>query len=200
MLILEELALPTLTSHGLDAAPTQVLHSTQRTYLESLRFDRIGMEGKQHVVAIAAIHDEFVGSPWQNWIHTAATLVQKGLITPQELQQIARTFAFGLYIGNTNMHSGNLSFYVDDVMAPKIRLAPMYDMLPMMWRPDIHSGNLDPSPLREPWLPAGYAAEAELARNWTIDYWQQASVDAELSAELRTLCAENSRRLLHGFG
>ena len=69
MLILEELALRTLTSHGLDAAPTQVLHSTQRTYLESLRFDRIGMEGKQHVMAIAALHDEFVGSPWQNWVH-----------------------------------------------------------------------------------------------------------------------------------
>ena len=110
LLILEELALRTLTSHGLDAAPTQVLHSTQRTYLESLRFDRIGMEGKQHVMAIAAVHDEFVGGPWQNWVHTAAALAQKGLITPHELQQIARIFAFGHYIGNTDMHWGIFRF------------------------------------------------------------------------------------------
>ena len=132
-------------------------------------------------------------------MHTAAALAQKGLITPQELQQIARIFAFGHYIGNTDMHSGNLSFYVDDVVTPKIRLAPVYDMLPMMWRPDIHSGNLEPSPLREPRLPAGYEADAELARNWAVDYWLQASVDVELSAELGALCAENARRLQHGF-
>lgn len=200
LLILEKLALRTLTSHGVSTAPTQVLHNTQRTYLESLRFDRVGMLGKQHVVAIAAIHEEFVGGPWQNWVHTAATLAQKDLITPQELQQIACIFAFGHYIGNTDMHSGNLSFYIDDVLAPKIRLAPVYDMLPMMWRPDIHSGNLDPSPLREPRLPRGYAAEAELARNWAVGYWLQASSDVEISAELRALCAKNARRLLHGFG
>lgn len=98
------------------------------------------------------------------------------------------------------MHSGNLSFYVDDVIAPKLWLAPVCDMLPMMWRPDIHSGNLDPSPLPEPRLPAGSGTEAEVARGWAVDYWLQASVDVELSAELRTLCAENARRLLHGFG
>lgn len=199
MLILEALALRTLIQHGVDATPTQVLHVTQRSYLESLRFDRIGIEDKHHVVAIAAVHDEFVGGPWQNWVHTAAALAQKGLITPHELQQIACIFAFGHYIGNTDMHSGNLSFYVDDVNAPKIRLAPVYDMLPMMWRPDIHSGNLDPSPLREIRLPVGYAAEAGLARSWAVDYWQQAGVDVQLSAELRALCAENARRLLHGF-
>ena len=69
----------------------------------------------------------------------------------------------------------------------------------MMWRPDIHSGNLDPSPLREPTPLLGYEEEAALARTWAIDYWQQASLDAELSAELRTLCVENVRRLQYGF-
>jgi serine/threonine protein kinase HipA of HipAB toxin-antitoxin module len=56
---------------------------------------------------------------------------------------IATIDAFGQYIGNTGMHFGNLSFFVDDVIAPKIRLAPVYDMLPMMWRPDPHLGLTD---------------------------------------------------------
>ena len=200
LLMLEKLALDTLHAHGVPSAHSHIVQTSKRSYLQSERFDRhSNADYCHHVVAIAAIHDEFVGGPWQNWVHTAAALAQQGLITPHELQQIARIFAFGHYIGNTDMHSGNLSFYVDDVTAPKIRLAPVYDMLPMMWRPDIHSGNLDPTPLREARLPIGYAAEAELARSWAFDYWQQAGVDVQLSAELRALCKENARRLLHGF-
>ena len=77
LLSLEELALSTLSLHGMGTAPTQVLHSTQRTYLEAVRFDRVDMHGKQHVVAIAAIHDEYVGGTWQNWVQTATALAQK---------------------------------------------------------------------------------------------------------------------------
>ena len=74
MLSLEESASRTLLLHGMGTAPTQVLHSTQRTYLEAVRFDRVGVHGTQHVVAIAAIHDEYVGGTWQNWVQTAAAL------------------------------------------------------------------------------------------------------------------------------
>ena len=90
MLILEHLALQTLAAHAVPAAPTHILHSTKRTYLESLRFDRVGIEGKQHVVAIAAIHDEFIGGAWHNWLHTSEALAKKGMITQGELQHIAR--------------------------------------------------------------------------------------------------------------
>ena len=198
LLLLEELALRTLSLHGVDAAPTQVLHSTQRTYLESTRFDRIGMGGKQHVVAIAALHDEFVSSPWQNWVHTAKALAQQGMITPHELQQIVRIFAFGHYIGNTDMHSGNLSFYVDDVITPKIRLAPVYDMLPMMWRPDIHQGMLSDSPVRQQMMPSGFADQQEDARNWAIEFWGQAQ-QLDIGADLCAAAGESARRLKTNF-
>ena len=198
LLLLEELALRTLSLHGVDTAPTQVLHSTERTYLESERFDRIGMHGKHHVVAIAAVHDEFVGGPWQNWVHTAAALAQKGLITPHELQQVARIFAFGHYIGNTDMHSGNLSFYVDDVIAPKIRLAPVYDMLPMMWRPDIHQGALSDSPVRQQLMPLGFAEQQEEARSWAIEFWEQAG-QFDIGADLRDAAKQSTLRLQTRF-
>jgi hypothetical protein len=112
---------------------------------------------------------------------------------------VVLSYLFGQFIGNTDMHFGNLSFFVEDVAKPVFVSTPVCDMLPMMWRPDVHSGNLNPSPLREPLLPIGYAAEAALARSWAVDYWQQASVDVELSDELRALCIENARRLKDGF-
>ena len=198
LLLLEELALRTLSAHLVKAATTQVLQSNQRTYLESLRFDRVSMDGKQHVVAIAALHDEFVGGSWKNWLHTATALAQKGLITPHELQQIARIFAFGHYIGNTDMHSGNLSFFVDDVIAPKFRLAPVYDMLPMMWRPDIHQGTLSDSPVRQQLMPTGFAQEQEDARAWAIEFWEHAR-QMDMGTDLQAAATENAHRLKTGF-
>lgn len=198
LLLLEELALRTLSAHLVKAATTQILHSSQRTYLESRRFDRLGMEGRQHVVAIAALHDEFVGGPWQTWVHTSAALAQKGLITEHELQQIVRIFAFGHYVGNTDMHSGNLSFFVDDVITVTIRLAPVYDMLPMMWRPDIHQGTLSDSPVRQQLMPTGFVQEQEEARAWAIEFWEQAR-QLNIGADLQAAARQSAYRLKTNF-
>jgi serine/threonine protein kinase HipA of HipAB toxin-antitoxin module len=188
-----------LHEQGIEVARTEILHTTQRTYLQSQRFDRMGPHHKRHMVAAEAIHNEFVKTPRQHWIGTCEALVKQNLLSSNDARTVALSYLFGKFIGNTDMHFGNLSFFVDDVVKPQFVPTPVYDMLPMMWRPDIHSGNLDPSPLSEPVLPAGYAAEAALARTWAIDYWQRASRLDELSAELRALCLENARRLQHGF-
>jgi HipA-like C-terminal domain len=198
LLALEQLALQTLAAHGVSAADTHLLHSTRRSYLESVRFDRIGMEGKQHVVAIAALHDEFVGGSWTNWVKTSEALAKKGLITTQELGQIASIFAFGHYIGNSDMHSGNLSFFVDDVITPKIRLAPVYDMLPMMWKPDIHQGALSDSPVRQQPLPTGFPIEQEQARQWAIEFWEQAA-QLDIGTPLQEASLESAQRLKSNF-
>ena len=198
LLSLEKLALDTLQSHGIASARSELIQTTHRSYLQSERFDRGQQHSMRHVVAIAAIHDEFVGGAWHNWVHASTALVQKGLITQQELQQIARIFAFGHYIGNTDMHSGNLSFFVDDVITPKIRLAPVYDMLPMMWRPDIHQGVLSDSPVRQQLMPAGFASEQAQARDWAIEFWQQAA-QLNIGADLQAASAKSARRLKTNF-
>jgi HipA-like C-terminal domain len=198
MLALEQLALQTLAAHGIAAATTHLLHSTQRTYLESVRVDRVGIEGKRHVVAITALHDEFVEGSWANWVKTSEALAKRGLITAQELSQVASIFAFGHYIGNTDMHSGNLSFFVDDVIAPKISLAPVYDMLPMMWKPDIHQGALSDSPIRPQRMPTGFAAEQAQAREWAIEFWEHAAW-LDIGADLQAASIESARRLQTNF-
>ncbi len=198
MLLLEKLALDILQAHGIECANTQILRSAQRTYLESQRFDRNANRQMQHVVAIAALHDEFTRGSWTNWLTTSEALAKQGFITAQELSQVATIFAFGHDIGNTDMHSGNLSFFVEDVIAPKIRIAPVYDMLPMMWKPDIHQGALSDSPVRQQLMPAGFAQEQTQAREWAIEFWEQAA-KLEIGADLQAASIESARRLKTNF-
>ena len=199
LLHLEKRALQTLEANGIASAQTHIIETSQRTCLESRRFDRAPLGAMRHVVSAAVVHDEFVKTRRNHWVSTCEALVKEKRLSTSDSRTVALSYLFGLFIGNTDMHFGNLSFFVDDVTRPVFVPTPVYAMLPMMWRPEIHSGNLDPSPLREPLLPIGYEAETALARTWAIDYWQQASCNPELSAELQALCVENARRLQHGF-
>lgn len=199
LLQLEHLANEVLRLHGIAAAQTRLLHSEQRTYLESSRFDRIGLAGKRHVVAASALHDEFVKAPRQHWVASCEALVAQGLLPAADLRSVALTYQFGQYIGNTDMHFGNLSFFVDDVAHPQFSMTPVYDMLPMMWRPNIHSGMLDLDPVRPQLQPKGYGAQAGQAREWALDYWQRAAELTGLSAGMRRACTQNVQRLQSGF-
>lgn len=199
LLQLEHLANEVLRSQGMAAAQTRLLHSQQRSYLESVRFDRIGVAGKRHVVDASALHHEFVKAPRQHWVASCEALVAQALLPVADLRSVVLTYLFGQYIGNTDMHFGNLSFFVDDVAHPRFTITPVYDMLPMMWRPNIHSGMLELDPVRPQLQPAGYGAEAGLAREWALDYWQCAAELTGLSAAMRRACGQNVQRLQSGF-
>ena len=199
LLHLEHLALTVLQRHGIPAATTRIVESKERTYLESERFDRIGMRGKRHVVAAASVHEEFIKTPRQNWVATCAALVAKKLLSPADLQKVARQYFFGQYIGNTDMHFGNLSFFVDDVSRPNFTVTPAYDMLPMMWRPGVHTGELSADPIGPQPQLAGFAQEANTARDWAIDYWERAAQLEALSGALQAASRVNMDRLKRNF-
>jgi hypothetical protein len=194
LLHLEHLASRVLGEHGIAVAKTNIVESATRTYLESERFDRVGNAGKRHVVALDAIDRTFVDARRENWIKSAEGLLAKQLITPHELQNIARVFAFGQFIGNTDMHFGNLSFYVEDVVKPRIRLAPVYDMLPMMWRPGIHTGELDVTPVRDQLRVGGYDDAYGHAKRWAAAFWQRAAKLDALTDELRQAALQSEAR------
>ena len=195
LLHLEHLANQVLSERGVAVAKTNTVESATRTYLESERFDRVGRNGKHHVVAIDAIDGHFNTAPRINWLKSSEALHAKKLITRDELETVARLFAFGQFIGNTDMHFGNLSFYVDDVVRPRIRLAPVYDMLPMMWRPGIHTGELDVTPVREGSAVPGHASAYADARQWAINYWERAASHPQLVPALQRACEESAARV-----
>jgi serine/threonine protein kinase HipA of HipAB toxin-antitoxin module len=65
-------------------------------------------------------------------------LLKAGVITPQAFDTACLLWAFGTLIGNTDMHSGNLSC-LSEGRRP-YELAPAYDMTPMAFAPTAGGG------------------------------------------------------------
>ena len=79
-----------------------------------------------------------------------------------DIETVERLYNFGLAIGNTDMHFGNISFFVGRDLP--FKLAPAYDMLPMYYAP-LSDGTLRNEPL--PSIPP--TAES---REMAGDFWQ----------------------------
>ena len=139
LLLAEHMALTTLRQAGLPAAQTAVVDHPDQRFLEVARFDRVGTLGRKAVVSLAALDAEFVGAAHQPWPLAVQRLAALGAVTTEALEQAEVLWAFGALTGNTDMHSGNLSF-VSDQGRP-YHLAPAYDMTPMAFAPS-SSGKL----------------------------------------------------------
>lgn len=189
----EALALQVLQTHGVPVAQSTVIETPARTYLVSERFDRLPpqggqrFEGRRHAVPLHAVHDAFVGGPRQHWASTAQALVRQRRLPIEAAAQVDALLRFGRLIGNSDMHFGNLSLWVEpaDVAAGRFTLAPVYDMLPMRWRPDLQAGTLDlwpfspePVDLQSAALPVACA------------FWSAAAGCAHLSPGFRGLAAQ----------
>ena len=123
-------------------------------------------------------------------------LVQSGQLDETTYLQVQKLFAFGVLIGNSDMHPGNLSFFVDDVTkpAPEFTLAPLYDMLPMSLAPR-PSGQI-PDALPMPKIGINPPLEVwremfPLARN----YWRQVSAHPGVADDVKQM-AQNQAGIL----
>jgi hypothetical protein len=188
----EALALAVLHEHGVPVAPAEIVHTRRRTYLVSTRFDRIGTQGRCHVVPLHAVHDAFVPGPRQHWAATAEALVAQRRLGAEAASQVLALRHFGHLIGNTDMHSGNLSLRVAQADAARGRftLAPVYDMLPMRWRPGPASGDLGLSPFAPEPIDLQSPARAVAAV-----FWSRAAVHPRLGAGFRSLARVMSDRV-----
>ena len=68
----------------------------------------------------------------------------------------------------------------------------------MIWRPGIHGGELDAAAVKPQIQPAGFEAQAALARTWAIAYWGRAASVPTLSGALRSASAANAENLREG--
>lgn len=192
----ELIALQTLEKHGFSTAKTRIVQSSQRTYLESVRFDRYGMFGKRHIVPLAPIHKTFVGGSQQNWAATCDKLADLGHLPHQDAQTVHVLLYFGRLIGNTDMHFGNLSLAVNDMSKlanPKFSLAPCYDMLTMAYKPNAFTDGY--ATLEVPRQPLGAEVPWQLALNMAKEFWEILGNTESVSTELRQ-AAKNQRKLL----
>jgi hypothetical protein len=191
LLACERLALEAARAAEIPSASSSLIDTEQCRFLEVERFDRIGQRGRRALVSLGAIDDEYFGFR-DTWTSAARRLLDAKFIEPEDARRMRWLDTFGQLIGNTDQHFGNLSFFVeetDDFLEEvvKLRLAPVYDMLPMVFAPrgtTVIEARFEPRPPTAHNLDVWHHA----ARS-ALTYWNQLVDSAELSHEFRALCA-----------
>jgi len=192
LLAAEHLAAVLLGEKGIPASETRLLEADGRTFLEARRFDREGAYGRRGLVSLAAVDAAFFGEPHTPWTAAATRLCAGGWLSPEDAERLAVLWWFGALIGNTDMHYGNVSLILDRTRP--LGLAPAYDMLPMLYRPDTE-GALPVRPFTPPPpLPetmSAWSVAVELA----MVYWSRVAGARNISGSFRKIAGQNGEIL-----
>lgn len=190
LLIAESLAADCIGEAGIAAARSQAFEAGGRMFLEVERFDRIGLHGRQGLISLAAVDDQFVGGR-AGWHPSALALVGQRLLSTEDADRIAWLSAFGALIANSDMHFGNLSLLFDG--RRPLRLAPSYDMLPMLYAPQ--RGEVRDPPF-EPRSPLTRALEqARSAQPVAVQVWQRLAADPRVTQGFQAIATRNAERV-----
>lgn len=192
LLTCEHLALTTLREAGFQAARTQLLRSDEHVFLEVERFDRTAdVLGRRGFVSLLALDAAFIGEGSRDWGLAGEQLVDERLITQDTAENMARLHWFGRFIGNTDMHLGNIGFHLID--SGPLLLCPAYDMLPMYMAPSAQTGNvraLAPISINAP-SRAGQAAFVAWAAQLAVQFWQRVA-ESEVAPDIQAVAQQNS--------
>lgn len=170
------------------AADNRSYSVDQRTFLQSVRFDRFVTDseryGRAGVVSFACLDLEFVGDARLAWPSLAQRLFAQNVISERAMVGAAVAWAFGQLIGNSDMHHGNLSVYHEGVRP--YELTPVYDMLPMHFAPTAAGDMRDTV-----WIPRTdacvHTVHWQTAAAMADVFWQRVATDADISVGFRAL-------------
>jgi HipA-like protein len=183
LLICEHLAHRVLEEEGITACKSEVLDYGGRVFLQCERFDRVGPEGRRGVVSLFALDTCRYGQ-LDSWTACAQRLGEDQLLPAEDADRIGLLDAFGALTANTDRHFGNITLF-DDYHGP-FRLAPAYDMLPMLFAPQ--SDQIVPRQFEAPTPRAAWLSVWPRARSLAETYWSRVIADGRLSEEFRQLC------------
>lgn len=188
LLVCEHLAVATIADTlQMNAPVSRIYQFAGRTFYEVDRFDRHGEFGRSGVCSWNELNAALFGLAG-SWTEGAAALLRDGHITAETANQISLLEHFGRLIANTDMHDGNLAFL------PGLRLAPAFDMLPMLYAPqrgvELVERNFAPAlPMpheRRTWIQAAEAA---------IVFWRRAQQDERISKGFKNICKTNADQI-----
>jgi len=186
LLILEHIANQVLSDVGFDTAKTEILQTEKWTFLESARFDREGLWGRSPLCSLGSLVEEYLGD---TWVDAAVKLENSGLLSHEDVEAVACLNGFGGFVGNSDMHFGNMS------LIPKAKgysLAPVYDMTPMAYSPG-PGGVIPQSPLEPDVL--SVKGNIEEISALAVTFWNMGSLDTRISADFRSICSANLQNL-----
>jgi hypothetical protein len=185
LLVLEALALKVVSSCGISAAYTDIVEAPSHRFLESERFDRVGVRGRIAVLSLAAVHDD----PADSWARAAMLLRDAGRLAAEDARRLRWLDAFGALIGNTDRHQYNIVFFRD---GSSLRLAPAFDQLPVFYAPSA-DGQVPSRIFALPHATADTLDVWDDARMAAGEFWARASDDGRVSDRVRSFCAANAK-------
>lgn len=180
LLLCEHHAQEALLSAGVTASRTTVIDHAGQRFLEVERFDRVGERGRQGLVSLSALDNEFVGLATRAWPEVTHSLCADSVITKEAHAGACFLYAYGCLIGNTDMHHGNLAFL--NTEGRPYAIAPAFDMLPMTFKPGSGgqiTNTVKPVPLHSAVPPSTWRRALGIAGNFV----QRLRDDNSLSAE-----------------
>lgn len=191
----EHRALQVVAEAGLESATSRCLDVAGWRFLETVRFDRVGARGRVGVRSLAALCEDADVPLAPTWTAASVRMVAaRRLISPEDARRLRWLDAFGRLIGNDDRHAWNVSFTLDP--SGRARLAPAYDMLPMVFAPiaeDVPDRAFEASPPRPEEMTEWSAAASSATRYWRT-LAEEPSLDHSLREKARD-AAESVQRL-----
>lgn len=184
-------ALEVLAAAGRPVPGRRCLDDRGWRFLEVERFDRVGRQGRVAVISLFALNNEYFGTP-DTWTSAAPLLRGPPLSLPQgDVAAMRWLDVFGQLIGNTDRHFGNITFFVRP--DGTLRLAPAYDMLPMVLAPSaeaVVTRSFDPAP------PTGSTLDVWFdAATWAQRFWAEVRDQGDLDADVRAFAEQAVRAI-----
>lgn len=187
LLVCEHHALRIVQEAGIPAAGSHIVEAGGRLFLEVERFDRVGRNGREPIISLRAVDNEFYGHQ-DNWVNAANRMEQDGRLAAADAGAMRWLAAFGALIANSDQHFGNISLVMKEG-SRRFDLAPAYDVLPMLYRPV--DGTAPNRVFTPPVASPGAPREWETALRWAGVFWDRVRDDARISEGFRRICAEN---------
>ncbi len=187
LLICEDHALKMLRELGFPAPRSEWFDLKGIRYLEVERFDRIGRQGRCGVISLNAVNNHYIGQNPDNWSRAGKRILDEpGLsLSHADADRLIWLDTFGELIGNSDRHFGNLSFFAEEAKEPNLTLAPVYDMLPMLFAPAAAT-LVDRQYVARPPSALNLYLWKEVA-NHALKYWSILSDDDQLSLGFRKI-------------
>lgn len=191
LLISEHLALETMRENAMPSAESELITISDRIFLQVTRFDR-NNSGRHGVVSLAALDAHYTGH-MGSWSEISTELSRHKVIPSSCLPEVFKKQLFGHLIANTDMHSGNLSFFCSGLCNVS-GLAPTYDMTPMHYIP--RSGEVTWPPFLLPRLEASLLSHFQEIASVALEFWKKVSTDARISEDFRSEASKNRQVIL----
>jgi hypothetical protein len=190
ILLTEYHAAQILHKWGFSVAATRLLEADGRFFLESQRFDRIGMDGRRPMISLSSLDAEFCGIG-AGWPQVLEALFAQRIVNAEDVRAAESLWFFGKLINNTDMHLGNMSMALDGDM---FSLLPIYDMCSMGFSPrgggEVAGYSFVPRELRE----TQFVDQAALQRieEMAYGFWERLAGEERSSEELRAFLGDGN--------